>query len=381
MPYDWWCKQPGDVLEQTDCGDGDGVDDWVCINPDTWMRKVLLSSSNCSDDYGPAAPRSLCPPRFASAYVRVLQPWRVPCVAPLAGQLMTCAMHAFEGAVCACHQYRVHSLVPELGGLLVAWGPSLAQPRTRRAAGCAHHNIMCFAPLWHDRGNQQGSDDAWHPPSHSCRRRRRRLLIDSAQRPCATGPGATHAPGTASRGSAWTAATATASTTGSASSTTPHIVACCSPLPIAPRAIGPMRTRPCAHPTLTVRDWSRDHVSHLFFGWACLAKTQTDSAAALLPPGADLPCALPWDGWCVGENLLREQADCGDGDTVLDWTCIETNTSRRGVLLSSNCTQDHWGDPDKSLCPARFASERCCVRCFYVLWGLLAYMSKLQGVA
>eukprot|EP00198_Chlamydomonas_reinhardtii_P009434 XP_001698771.1 predicted protein [Chlamydomonas reinhardtii] len=214
MPYDWWCKQPGDVLEQTDCGDGDGVDDWVCINPDTWMRKVLLSSSNCSDDYGPAAPRSLCPPRFAKAM---------------------------------CYW---------------SWGDSCS------GDGFTRQRVDC--------GDGDGIDD-WICIQHNTSYRG--VLLSSSD--------------------------------------------------------------------CTESHWS-------------------NADKALCPPYFDdLPCALPWDGWCVGENLLREQADCGDGDTVLDWTCIETNTSRRGVLLSSNCTQDHWGDPDKSLCPARFANLMCPLRYYW----------------
>lgn len=64
MPYDWWCEGDGYTLEKTDCGDGDGVDDWVCTYPATGQRKVLISSSDCSTDYWPQADKSLCPLRL-----------------------------------------------------------------------------------------------------------------------------------------------------------------------------------------------------------------------------------------------------------------------------------------------------------------------------
>lgn len=63
---DWWCNDEGEVLAKSDCGDGDGVDDWACVNPATGQRKVLLSSSDCGDDHWPDAPRSWCPPLFNS---------------------------------------------------------------------------------------------------------------------------------------------------------------------------------------------------------------------------------------------------------------------------------------------------------------------------
>ncbi len=47
LPY-YWCDQPGEVLERVpDCGDGDAIPDWVCTNPTTGQRKLLLSSSDC----------------------------------------------------------------------------------------------------------------------------------------------------------------------------------------------------------------------------------------------------------------------------------------------------------------------------------------------
>eukprot|EP00198_Chlamydomonas_reinhardtii_P009433 XP_001698770.1 predicted protein [Chlamydomonas reinhardtii] len=95
---DWWCNDEGEVLAKSDCGDGDGVDDWACVNPATGQRKwctdpgyvrqrldcgdgdaaddwvctrpssgergVLLSSSDCTEDHWPDAAEALCPPLF-----------------------------------------------------------------------------------------------------------------------------------------------------------------------------------------------------------------------------------------------------------------------------------------------------------------------------
>lgn len=60
----YWCDQPGDQLQSVSCGDGDTIDDWVCMNNATGQRKVLLSSSDCSDDHSPQAETALCPARF-----------------------------------------------------------------------------------------------------------------------------------------------------------------------------------------------------------------------------------------------------------------------------------------------------------------------------
>lgn len=73
---DNWCDGSGEVLARSDCGDGDGVDDWTCIQPDTSRRAVLLSSSNCTLDYWSDAAKSLCPPRFNGASQ---QPTAVAC--------------------------------------------------------------------------------------------------------------------------------------------------------------------------------------------------------------------------------------------------------------------------------------------------------------
>ena len=69
-------------------------------------------------------------------------------------------------------------------------------------------------------------------------------------------------------------------------------------------------------------------------------------------------CPLPWDGWCEGEGLVREELDCGDGDGVDDWVCTRPSLAQRGVLLSSSdCTEDHWPDAAEALCPVKFSSE------------------------
>ena len=62
---DSWCTGEGEHIEKLDCGDGDGIDDWVCINNATGQRAVLLSSSDCTLDYWPQADKSLCPNRFS----------------------------------------------------------------------------------------------------------------------------------------------------------------------------------------------------------------------------------------------------------------------------------------------------------------------------
>ncbi len=36
-------------------------------------------------------------------------------------------------------------------------------------------------------------------------------------------------------------------------------------------------------------------------------------------PSSDLMCPLPWEGWCIGDGLVREKVDCGDGDQVGVW--------------------------------------------------------------
>ncbi len=77
LPYSWCEAGDGIVLQRVNCGDGDGIDDWVCTQPATGQRKVLLSSSNCSADYWPQADASLCPPVFNRECVAYVM--RVPC--------------------------------------------------------------------------------------------------------------------------------------------------------------------------------------------------------------------------------------------------------------------------------------------------------------
>ena len=71
-------------------------------------------------------------------------------------------------------------------------------------------------------------------------------------------------------------------------------------------------------------------------------------------------CALP-DGWCEeSEGEVLHRGDCGDGDGVSDWACIQANTSRRAVLLSSSCdtVSDGWPTAERSTCPLLFNGER-----------------------
>ena len=80
-------------------------------------------------------------------------------------------------------------------------------------------------------------------------------------------------------------------------------------------------------------------------------------ATHMVATHAGTMCPLPSDDWCTGDGLTLEQVDCGDGDSVLDWVCTHNVTAQRKVVLSSNCTCDHWPQADKSLCPPRFARE------------------------
>ncbi|PNW76467.1 hypothetical protein CHLRE_11g467614v5 [Chlamydomonas reinhardtii] len=201
---DWWCNDEGEVLAKSDCGDGDGVDDWACVNPATGQRKVLLSSSDCGDDHWPDAPRSWCPPLFNNLTCPL--PWDQWCT-----------------------------------------DPGYVRQRLDCGDGDAADDWVCTRPSSGERG----------------------VLLSSS-------------------------------------------------------------------------DCTEDH-------WP-------DAAEALCPPLFNRTmCPLPSDDWCTGDGLTLEQVDCGDGDSVLDWVCTHNVTAQRKVVLSSNCTCDHWPQADKSLCPPRFA--------------------------
>ncbi len=80
--------------------------------------------------------------------------------------------------------------------------------------------------------------------------------------------------------------------------------------------------------------------------------------ALACPRTAEAMCYWPWGDSCSLEGYTRQRVDCGDGDGIDDWTCVQHNTSYRGVLLSSSaCNESHWTNADKSLCMPVFKGE------------------------
>ncbi|KAG2439077.1 hypothetical protein HYH02_006604 [Chlamydomonas schloesseri] len=350
MPYDWWCSGDGYVLERTDCGDGDGVLDWTCIHTPTGQRKVLLSSGNCSVDYWPQADKSLCPARFNQALCPMPYTW-------------WCSGDGFELKATDCGDgdgindwVCVHNATGQRKVLLSSSNCSVDYWPTADKSLCppVFNQAVCPMPYgwWCAQAGgdvlEQLDCDLDGVPDWLCTNPdswMRKVLLSSDPSNCTQDYG-----------------------------------------PAAPRSLCPSRLSKamcywpwgdsCSGESYTrqradcgdgdgIDDWTcvqhnSSYRGVLLSSSACDDSHWRDADKSLcMPVFKDLPCALPWDGWCVGENLVRAQADCGDGDAILDWMCIETNTSRRGVLLSSNCTVDHWGDPDKSLCPAKFQDMMC----------------------
>ncbi|KAG2432143.1 hypothetical protein HXX76_009069 [Chlamydomonas incerta] len=344
MPYDWWCSDPGDVLEKLDCGDGDGVDDWVCVNPDSWMRKVLLSS-NCSTDHGPAAPRSLCPPRFASAMC--YWPSSECSSDGFSRQRVDCGDgDGIDDWICIQHNtsYR--------GVLLSSSDCQDSHWTNADKSLCTPYfkDLMC--PLryyWCDQQGEQlqrvncgdgdGVDD-WvcTNPANG----QRKVLLSSSD--CSEDHG-----------------------------------------PQAETALCPARFNGavCPQPQGWC-DGEGDHIEKLDCGdgdgiadWVCMNNATGQRGVLLSSSNCSLdywpqaekalcpnrftgaPCPQP-NWWCTGGGEHIEKLDCGDGDGVDDWVCMNNGTGQRGVLLSSsNCSLDYWPQAEKSLCPNRFNSAPC----------------------
>ncbi|PNH10055.1 hypothetical protein TSOC_003236 [Tetrabaena socialis] len=60
--------------------------------------------------------------------------------------------------------------------------------------------------------------------------------------------------------------------------------------------------------------------------------------------------------WCTQANAIRQYADC-DGDSILDWVCVESYTTARGAIRSSaGCYSDDghagWPTAPDSYCPS-----------------------------